>query len=126
MAKKKPEKPQRVFTRHQTSHYQQQKKRQRIILSLGIIIITAVILIMGVGWFASEYQPMHEKAITVNDTEFNMQYYVDMLKLQGQDQPAEYIQYLADNTILTIEQNELIRQEALKLGISVSDDEIEA
>lgn len=126
MAKKKPEKPQRVFTRHQISHYQQQKKRQRIILSLGLIIITAVILIMGVGWFVSEYQPMHEKAITVNDTEFNMQYYVDLLKLQGKDQPAEYVQYLADNIILTIEQNELIRQEALKLGISISNDEIEA
>ena len=126
MTKKKPEKPQRVFTRHQISHHQQQKKKQRIILSLGLIIITAVILIMGAGWFVSEYQPMHEKAITVNDTEFNMQYYVDMLKLQGKDQPAEYIPPLANNVILIIEQNELIRQEALKLGISISDDEIEA
>ncbi len=125
MAKKKPEKPQRVFTRHQISHYQQQKKKQRIILGLGITIVTAVILIMGAGWFVSQYQPMHEKAITVNDTEFNMQYYVEMLKLQSKDQPAEYVPSLANSIILSIEQNELLRQEALKLGISISEDEIE-
>jgi hypothetical protein len=122
---KKAEKIQHTFTKRQLSHRQQQKRRQRIILSAGLIIITSVILIIGIGWFIGEYQPLHQKAISVNDTEFNMKYFINMLKLQGKDQPAENIRYLAENVIETIEQNELIRQGALGLGFNVSDDEID-
>ena len=124
MTKKKAEKPQREVTKRQLSHWQRQKRRQRIILGLGIFIIAAVFVIMGVGWYIGQYQPLHQTVIRVNDTKFNMKYYVEMLKLYEGDQPAEYMQYLADSAVRNIEQNELIRQGALKLGISVSDDAV--
>jgi len=53
-----------------------------------------------------------------------MKYYVEMLKLQGKNQTAEYIQYVADSVVKNIEQNELIKQGTLKLGITVSDDAV--
>ena len=124
MTKKKTDKPQRIVTKRQLSHWQQQKKRQRIILSLGIFVIVAVVVIVGVGWYIGQYQPLHQTVIRVNNTEFNMKYYIEMLKLYGGDQPGQYTQYLADSAVKNIEQNELIRQGALKLEISVSDDAV--
>jgi parvulin-like peptidyl-prolyl isomerase len=124
LAKKKAEKPQRIFTKQQLSRWQQQEKRRRIILWTGISIIVAVLAIIGVGWFLGQYQPFHKPAIRVNDTEFNMKYYIEMLKLNAQNQPASYLPSIADEVINNIEQNELIRQEALKLGFSISDDAV--
>ena len=122
--KKKAEKPQRILTKRQLSRWQQQEKRRRIILGVGIFIIVTVLAIMGVGWYIGQYQPLHRPAIRVNDTEFNMKYYVEMLKFRGEDQPASYLQNLADEVVINIVQNELIRQGALKLEISVSDDAV--
>ncbi len=58
---------------------------------------------------------MHHTVITVNDTEFDMSYYIDALKVGGRGQSAEYTQSLAGSMVRQIEQSELIRQEALKL-----------
>lgn len=124
MAKKKGEKPQRILTHRQRSRREQQKRRQRIILVSGIFIIAAVLSIVLVGWFLGQYQPMHQTAIRVNETEFNMKYYVEVLKLYRGEQDNSYLSYLADEAIKNIEQNELIKQAALKLGFSVSKDTV--
>ena len=124
MAKKKQQKPKREVTKRQLSQWQRQKRRQRFILGLGILIIVAALVTVGAGWYITQYQPMHETVITVNDTSFNMKYYINMLKLYGQGQPADYLFFLADEMVIIIERNELIRQGALKLGISVSNEEV--
>jgi parvulin-like peptidyl-prolyl isomerase len=136
LAKKKAEKPKREFTKRQLSRWQQQKKRQRIILGSGILIIVAVLSVVGAGvynrWYISEYKPMHETVIQVNDTEFDMDYYIKMLKYRilefesyGMSVSIEQLPFLADEVVTIIERNELIRQEAMELGISVSDEEVD-
>ena len=122
--KKKAEKPPREFTRRQLSHWQRQKRRQRIIFGGGVFIIAAIILLVLVGWYIGEYRPLHQTAIRVNDTEFNMGYYIDTLKLAGREQSVEYLQSVADRVVMEIEQNELIKQGAWQLGISISDDDV--
>ena len=77
--KKKVEKP-KEYTRRQLSHFQQQKRRQRIIFISGISIIVAIILIILVGWFLGEYRPMHQTVVKINDAEFNVAYYIDLFK----------------------------------------------
>ncbi|MFQ6121566.1 MAG: peptidylprolyl isomerase [Dehalococcoidales bacterium] len=124
MVKKKAEKPQRVVTKRQLSRWQQQQKRQRIILGSGIFVIAAVIVIIGVGWYIGQYQPLRQTAIKVNDTEFDMKYYVETLKLYRRTQPAPNMELLADATVEKIEHDELIRQGASKIGISVTDTEV--
>ena len=114
--KKKLEKIPRELTKRQLSRWQHQKKRQSIILGAGIFIIAAALVIMVVGWYIGEHRPLHQTAIRENDTEFNMKYYVQMLRLHGTEQSADLVK--------DIEQNELIRQGALKVGVSVSDKEV--
>ena len=125
MVKKKVEKPQREVTKRQLSHWQRQKRRQRIILGSGIFIIIAVLGIIGFGvyskWYIPEYKPLRQTVITVNETEFDMDYYIKVLKFYAEGQPSYYMSYLADEVVSYIEQNELIRQGAMELGISVSD-----
>lgn len=118
MAKKKKLKPQRELTRRQLTRWQQQKKRQRIIFTAGMAVIVAVVGVVGIAWFIKDYYPRHQTVITVNDTKYNMNYYLKMLEIYGTSQP--------DQVIEVIEQNELIRQAALALepSISVSKDEI--
>jgi len=125
LAKKKVEKPRREVTKRQLSHWQQQKKRQRIIRGLGIFVVVAVSVIMGVGWYFAHYQPLHQTVIEVNNTEFNMDYYIKMLKFYGEGQPIYYMDALADELVVVIERNELMRKGALGLGISVSDTEVD-
>jgi parvulin-like peptidyl-prolyl isomerase len=136
MAKKnKVEKPRREVTKRQLSRWQQQKKRQRLIFGLAILVIVAVLSIVGVGvykgWYVTEYEPLHETVIEVNDTKFDMDYYITMFEYYfytyyyEQGIPVEYMEYVADDIVEIIEQNELIRQAAMELGISVSDDEVD-
>jgi len=124
LAKKKREKPQRILTPHQISHWEQQKKRQRIILMAGIFVICVVLAFIGVGWYLGQYKPLRETVTRVNDTEFTMDYYVEMLKLEGAGQQASYLSYIADGVLQNIQRNELIRQGALELEISVTDEEV--
>ena len=122
--KKKAEKPKREVTKLQLSQWQKQTRRRRLILILGISVIAAVSGIIGRGWYINQYLPMHETVIRVNDTEFNMGYYVKMLELSGRGQP-DFLPYLADQVVTAIEQNELIRQEAERLGIVATNSEVD-
>ena len=143
MAKKKKhvEKPKRALTKRQLSHFKQHQRRQRFIIGSGILIIMAVLVVIGVGvyfgWYVPDVKPLHETVIRVNDTEFSMDYYVKALKYQipqrqreleyyGITMDISHVYSLAESTATTIQNRELVRQEALALGISVSDDEVEA
>jgi parvulin-like peptidyl-prolyl isomerase len=128
--KKKAEKPQHEMTRRRLAQWQREKRRQRIIFYAGIFIIAAIVLTVLAGWYASGYRPFHQTAIKVYDTKFDMRYYIDTLRLAARSQPsdstqspAEYLQGIAGNVVTQIEQNELIKQGASQLNISVSDDE---
>jgi len=120
LAKKKIEKPKREVSKHHLSRQQEQAKRQRRVLIAGIAVIAAVGGIIGGGWYVKEYQPLQQTVIRVNDTEFDMRYYIDMLELN-------YMYGATSDVIVLIKQNELIRQgvEAEDLGITASDSEID-
>ena len=129
MVKKKAEKPRREVTKRQLSRWQLQKRRQRILLGLGILVISAVLIVISVGvyqrWYIAEYKPRHQTVITVNDASFDMNYYIDALKYYGQGMTIQQMYSLADGVVTIIEQNELIKQEALNLGINISNQEVD-
>ncbi|MFC2004484.1 peptidylprolyl isomerase [Chloroflexota bacterium] len=116
MDKQKTQRPWRKVTKRQLSQWQRQMKRKRIIFGLAIFIIVAVSGIVGMPWYFNQYKPLHQTVIIVNDTEFDMKYYVEKIRLYRTEQSADVAK--------DIEQNELIRQGALKVGISVSDKEV--
>jgi hypothetical protein len=124
LSKKKPEKPQHILTPRQISRWERQKKRQRIILTSGIFVIVLALAVVGIGWYLGQYKPMRETVIKVNGTEFAMDYYVEMLKLEGAYHSVTDLSYVADSTLQNIQRNELLRQGALELGFSVADEEV--
>jgi len=101
-------------------------------LIMGISIIGVVAGILGSAWYRNEYRPLRETVIEVNDRSFNMGYYVDMLRYQGQfyeqvygpGQTDTYAAIVASQTEQFVEDAELVRQAALNLGFSVSDSEV--
>jgi len=128
LAKKKVEKPKRELTKRQLSRWQQQERRRRFIFTIGMSIVVVVLGIIGVGlysqWYVPEYKPLGEIVIEVNDTQFDMDYYVKMLRVYVGGS-AQQMYSMADEVTNLIEQSELVRQEAMKLGISVSDEEVD-
>jgi parvulin-like peptidyl-prolyl isomerase len=135
--KKRVEKPRHEPTKRQLSHFKQHQRRQRFIFGSGILIIVAVLVVVAAGvyfgWYVPDVKPLHETVIRVNDTEFNMDYYVKTLKYQvtqlksmGINVDISQMTYLADGAVASIETTELVRQEASKMGITVSDEELAA
>jgi parvulin-like peptidyl-prolyl isomerase len=126
--KKKIERPKRKPTKRQLSHWQKQKRRQRFILGIGISVIIAALGLVGAGiyyqWYVPQEKPLKETVIEVNDTRFDMAYYIDNLKYQLEGLSPELVSYYLDIIAEGIQQNELIRQEALELGITISDTEV--
>jgi len=125
LTKKRKAKPRREVTKRQLSQWQQHRKRQRIIFGLGIFIIVVVLGVVGAGWYINQYQPLRQNVITVNGTNFNMDYYVKALEFYGGGQPSYYLYSIAGEVVTIIQRNELIRQGAMKLGISVSQEEVD-
>ena len=126
--KKKAVRPVYKPTKRHLSHLQQQRRRRRIILSIGIAVISVVILLVGAGvysqWYLPEYKPLHQTVLEVNGTKFNMDYFIEALEFYSGGQ-AQYIELLVGLTAENIQQGELIRQQALELGYSVNDKEVD-
>ncbi len=125
MVKKKDENPRREVTKRQLSRWQQQKRRQRLIFGLGIFVIVSALVVVGVGWYVSQYQPRQQTVIKVNDTEFDMGYYVKALEFYARGQPVQLMSFLISQVEKNIQQGELIRKGAMKLGFSISDKEVD-
>jgi peptidyl-prolyl cis-trans isomerase SurA len=127
LAKKKVPQAEHTPTHHELTHWQKQARRQRIIGFGGVIVIVAVIATIVSGWYFKQYvpidKPMHETVVEVNGHKFNMAYFVDALSYFSGGQTS-YIPYILDVVEQNIEQIELMREECIKLGITVTDDDV--
>jgi len=130
LAKKKTaERPKHKPTKRQLSRWQKQKRRQRFIIGIGtsVIVVALALVIAGIynQWYIPQSKPLKETVVEVNDVRLNMAYYIDTLDYQLAGIPQQQVSLFLDIIAEGIQQNELIRQEALKLGVTVSDDEID-
>ncbi|MEL7561703.1 peptidylprolyl isomerase [Dehalogenimonas sp. 4OHTPN] len=104
-----------------------QKKRQKITRWIGFGIIGAVAALLVVGgvtqWLLPVYLPLQKTVLTVNGTKFNAQYVARMVNYYTGGDPT-YSYLFIDPVIDQITQNELMKQRAAELGITVSDDEV--
>jgi parvulin-like peptidyl-prolyl isomerase len=122
--KKKTTKPPREMTRRALSHHKRQVRRQRFIFFGGMGIIAAVVIIVLLGWYLGMYRPMHTTVITVGDEKYSTSYLVDYINIMGENQTEETIQQQFSNYASNVILAELIRLEAEKLDITVSDAEV--
>lgn len=122
--KQKKVEPKRIPTRRELSKWQKQRKVQRITMGAGALFIALVIGFVGYGFYSSEVMPLHQPAIRVNGTVFDMGYLVEMLSIYAKSQGTANLGSMVDVAVKITQQNELIRQGALKLGVSVGVKEV--
>lgn len=124
MSKKKNiKKAPREMSHRQLSHHKRAQRRQRIFFFGGIAIIVAVIGIILGGWLAGEYLPLNKTVIEVFEAKFDTAYFIDTMVLLGKLQGANSMSELAATAVKQITGNEILIQEAGKLGFVISDEE---
>jgi parvulin-like peptidyl-prolyl isomerase len=90
---------------------------------MGVIAAVLVLIGTGVyfGWYVPVYQPLHETVAEVNGVKFDMAYLLDF----SQYEYGQYASMFLDYGLSDIQNDELMRQEAGKLGFTVSESEID-
>ncbi len=122
---KKQEKKPREISKRQLSRWQKQRRRERLIRFTGISIIIAVICVIAAGIYITQFKPLYDTVIKVNDTKFNMQYFINTYNYFLEQQPGMQPFLAVVQVEREIKQNELVRQGALELDIRVSNDEVD-
>ena len=125
MAKKRSEEKPREYTKRQLSHHKKQERRQKIILISGITVIVAVILLVTGGWFFGEYYPLNRTIVTVYDAKIKQSMLIDTMAYLGKGNTGIDLSTQIDSVLNYIIQNELNKQAAAAMGVTVTDDEIE-
>ncbi len=114
------------MTKRQLSHWQRETRIQRFAMLGGLIVIVAVLVVVGTGLYLNQFKPLREVVIKVDNTDYTMDYYINMLSYYGLQQGTQNIPYMADYVAQVIEQNKLIQDGAAKLDppVIVTDDEV--
>ena len=112
---------------------QAQRRRERRIqltaVALGLAAVAAALVIVGVAYYDTYVEPRGETAVKVGGASFSMGYFAKRLAIAlgpfagAQDQTLALA--LVDITLDDIVREELARQGAAQLGISVTRDEVE-
>jgi parvulin-like peptidyl-prolyl isomerase len=107
--------------KRRVSRGEREKRRRSILLSVIVVVIIAALALIGWGYYDTYVKPWQRDIARVNDRVFGMHYYVKMLRLYGAGQSSDPTSdfQLAYNVVTVIQNNELVRQEAEKLGITV-------
>jgi parvulin-like peptidyl-prolyl isomerase len=133
--KEKKATSERVPTKHQLSKWQRQMKIRRIVIIAAVVFLVGISSWIGYGLYKDyKSDPLRQVVIKVNDTSFNMEYFVNVLDLfyiyaagSNATEFYYYRDYYAAVAADTITHAESLRQAAEEeLGIEVGADEIDA
>ena len=114
----------RTPTRRQLSRWQRQKRIQRIIVISAGIFFALVLLFIGYGYYNEQVKPLNQTILRVNDTTFNMDYYLKMLDIFLEGVEPARAPLMAEMILGSIIRTEIIIQHSGELGATVSDEEI--
>jgi heme/copper-type cytochrome/quinol oxidase subunit 2 len=124
--------PEQVPTKRQLSKWQRQMKIRRIVIIAAVVFLVGISTWIGYGLYKDyENDPLREVVIKVNDVQFNMEYFVDMLDVYTTGVNSTMLYYFGDyyagmvaDTIISAES--LTQAAKEELGIEVTADEINA
>ncbi len=126
MAKKQKKiKLKQAPSKRQLSKWQRQTRIRRVIIIAAAVFLAGILGYVGYGAYNDKIKPFREVVIEVNDTSFNMGYYVKMIDAYTKGLQPSQLYYMANLVTNQIVQDELVRQGAGSLGISVGAQEIE-
>ncbi len=116
----------RPLTKRQLSKWRRQQRIQRIAILAGSLFFVFILGYIGYGYYDEEVRPLKQPVLRVNDTVFDMAYYLSMLELYTRGQESSVVPHMADAVVNAIEHGKLIRDRASDLGVMVSSDEIQS
>jgi len=122
--KQKHAKPEHIPTQHHISRLQRQTRTRRIITIISAVFLAVLIGWVSYGYYNDNVKPLRKIAIEVNQTSFDVGYYVEALDAYTKNYDPGQINYMVGFAASQIVQNELIRQGAGILGIYVTDHEV--
>ena len=111
----------REVTKRRLARWQRERRRRRILVSFGALVIVVVIGIIAYGayhtWIALPREVLSTVHGTIATVKFTRSDYLDMLRASSPEVPPE-------TPLLMLEQHELMRQGAEELGMGVTEDDI--
>ena len=111
-------------TKRQLSRWQRQQRIQRILVIAGSLFFALIVGYIGYGYYEEQVKPLHQPVVKINDTVFDMDYYVKLLEFYSRGKDSTETWTVADELISVIGSGELIRKIAEDLGFGVSADEV--
>ena len=128
MAKKKKKiKEKQKPTRGQLSSWQKQQRRQKIIMYIGIAVVSAALILTGIGvyyqWYLPDMKPRGDIALEVSGEKYNAGYLIDALDYYTGGQ-SSYAPYMMTFLVEQIPKNQFILEAAEDLGFTVTKDEV--
>jgi len=123
--KRKTSQPRIVPTQRQASKWERQKRIRRIITYAGIAFLAGLIAMVSHGYYDHKIKPLREVVIVVNDSSFDLGYYIEMFDAYSTGIDPSQFQFMVDTVASQIVQDEVLRQGADSLGIEVSSKEID-
>ncbi len=125
MAKKRIKTEIKPFpTKRQLSRHKRQQRVQRITYIAGAVFLALLITFVSYGFWNEEIKPYRQPAAKINDTTYDMGYYIKTLRLYAKGQDATQTSTTAENLIDNIHYNQALITAAPDMGVSVSTDEL--
>ncbi len=118
MARKTKSPLPREVTKRRLARWQKERRRRRITIGIGALVMVAILAIIGYGVYATSIAPGRERVATVGSKTLTVADYKTTLLLLSSNQTS------AEDAFTALVSYELIRQGAEKLGMNVTDDEI--
>jgi parvulin-like peptidyl-prolyl isomerase len=116
----------RTPTKRQLSKWQRQRRIQRIIVIAGSLFFALVVGFIGYGYYDQQFKPLHQPVAKINDTVFDMDYYIKSLEFYSQGKDSTETWKVADEVISVIGSIELIKEVSADLGFGVNTDEVDS
>lgn len=130
MTQKQRQTPIRPSQRRQLSRRQREWRQARTAIIIGIVAVLVVLAIPAYGYYATFVAPPRTWVVKVNESTFTLGYLVKLLRMyqRGSEALGQQVNMgtMPFQFINTITENELVRQAAPRIGITVSDEELDA
>ncbi len=114
-----------ALTKRQLAKWQRQQRWQHITIAIGGLFLVFILSYVSYGYYTNEIAPLRQPITKVNDTVFTMDYYLEALRFYSRGQQPSVVSFLAHRIVGIIQDNELIKQGAEKLGIMIKEEEID-
>jgi parvulin-like peptidyl-prolyl isomerase len=117
-----------TVSRLQTARQRKERSQQLLVTAIGGLIIAVIAGLTAFGFYLSQRGPGGEKALEVGNTSFNTSYVLQRVRmlsnesvLQGQIPQAQTV---LSGAVANIQEEEVLRQQARTLGITLESEEI--